>query len=380
MTDILERPVRSEATVGSLPLARLDAPSRRPSAAPRTTRESMPGGYTVPAHRVREFARLSVRHGWDARTVLTTVGITSLSLTQPCPSVTLEKSVAVLRYLWLVTDDEFLRLGPRRVCRDTLRALALAICTASTLREALDRVERFTPVFGGLPVISVSTESDLTTISFDLDGFDRDMSLVVDSVLAVTHRAINWGTRRRLQLVRMVVPYARPRGETDHDLVFGVPVQFNAPEAAITFASSDLTLPLLRRPEEIEDFIADVPTVLLSEIDFYSTNSQRVRAIIERGLGDRTCTADEIAASLGISRQTLRRRLHAEGTSVSAIRDDVLRATALDSLTQGGETVSALAARLGFSEPSAFTRAFRRWTGVSPTSFAHNHNSSKSLG
>jgi AraC-like DNA-binding protein len=47
----------------------------------------------------------------------------------------------------------------------------------------------------------------------------------------------------------------------------------------------------------------------------------------------------------------------------------MLRTADLDSLSQGGETMAALACRLGFSEPSAFTRAFRRWTGDSPTAF-----------
>lgn len=50
---------------------------------------------------------------------------------------------------------------------------------------------------------------------------------------------------------------------------------------------------------------------------------------------------------------------------MSAIRDDVLHTSAVDGLSRGDESVSALACRLGFSEPSAFTRAFRRWTGES---------------
>jgi len=326
-------------------------------------------GYTVPAHRVREFARMAARYGWDARAVLAATGITPASLNQPCPGITVDKAAAVLRYLWVVTGDELLGLGRQPVSRNTVHVLAFAISSAPTLGDALTRVEQFASVFPGIPIPSVSSVAGQTTLSFELSGFDSNVSLVSDSVLAITHRLINWATRRRIELHRVDVPYAPPRGETDHDVVFGAPMRFCAPSAALVFSACELVAPLVRRQGEVEDFLADVPTVLLSEFDFYTTHAQRVRGIVERCLGDRVCTADEIAAGMGISRQTLRRRLCEERTSVSAIRDDVLRTAALDSLAQGAETVAALACRLGFSEPSAFTRAFRRWTGESPTAF-----------
>jgi len=375
MTSVLETAILGESVADDSPKAFRDGSGRSDRLSSSLLTQSVAGGYTVPAHRVREFARLSARHGWDARAALAAAGITPTSLNQPCPDVTLEKAVAVLRHLWLDTVDEFLGLGPRPVCRHTLRVLALAVCSAPTLRDALDRAEQFMPVFPGIPLISVSIAASETTVSVGLHDFDGANSLVVDSMLAVAHRAMNWATRRRLQLLRVTVPYQRPFGEIDHDILFGAPVRFGASGASLTFANSDLTLPLVRRQEEIEEFLADVPTVLVSEIDFYTTHTQRVRGIILRCLGERACTADEIAACFGISRQTLRRRLREEGTSVTAIRDDVLRTAALESLSQGGETVAALAARLGFSEPSAFTRAFRRWTGASPTDFQRSQPS-----
>lgn len=339
-----------------------------------THHEHGPAGYTVPGHRVREFARLAARHGWGARQVLSAAGIAPASLNQPCPGVTLEKSAEVLRHLWAVTSDKFLGLGPHPVSPDTLRVLAFATSGAPTLGSALARLQEFAPVFPGMPVPTVTSAADHTTVSFDLDGFDEAVSLIADSVLTIAHRLINWGTRQRIGLLRVEVPYSRPRGETDHDVVFGAPVRFGASRAALTFSTSFLAAPLVRRQEEVEQFLADVPAVLLSEFDFGATYEQRVRGILERCLGDRICNADEIAAGLGISRQTLRRRLHEEHTSVTAIRDAVLRGAAIESLSHGGESVSALACRLGFSEPSAFTRAFRRWTGQSPSAFVRTHS------
>ncbi|HEX4904763.1 MAG TPA: helix-turn-helix transcriptional regulator [Acidimicrobiales bacterium] len=79
--------------------------------------------------------------------------------------------------------------------------------------------------------------------------------------------------------------------------------------------------------------------------------------------------ARDAATRLTMSPQTLRRRLAEEGTSFRAISDDVRRDVAVTSLVDGTESIADLSARLGFSEPSAFTRAFRRWTGDAPSAY-----------
>jgi len=66
---------------------------------------------------------------------------------------------------------------------------------------------------------------------------------------------------------------------------------------------------------------------------------------------------------------TLRRQLASEGTSVRAIRDEVLRDAAVSALAHGDLPMAAIARHLGFSEASAFTRAFRRWTGSAPSDY-----------
>ena len=65
----------------------------------------------------------------------------------------------------------------------------------------------------------------------------------------------------------------------------------------------------------------------------------------------------------------LRRLLREEDTTVSDLRRDLMRDTAINSLVIGKESIDELSARLGFSEPSAFRRAFRRWTGMPPGAY-----------
>jgi len=78
---------------------------------------------------------------------------------------------------------------------------------------------------------------------------------------------------------------------------------------------------------------------------------------------------EELTELLGMSARTLRRRLEKEGTSYQRIKDNARRDVAIALLSRDGLTVSEVAEQLGFSDPSAFHRSFKKWTGQSPGSY-----------
>ena len=99
---------------------------------------------------------------------------------------------------------------------------------------------------------------------------------------------------------------------------------------------------------------------------------QEVEQAIEPLLGDAQVSINGVARALGMSRQTLYRRLKAEGVTFEEILDAKRRQLAVRYLGLDGVSVKAAAYRLGFSDPAAFSRAFKRWTGISPSSFRAN--------
>jgi AraC-like DNA-binding protein len=95
----------------------------------------------------------------------------------------------------------------------------------------------------------------------------------------------------------------------------------------------------------------------------------RVTRMLTRALAEEdVLSTRNVARALRLSGRTLRRRLHAEGTSTRELVDEVRHEGALTLLERGHATLDEVAARLGFSSASAFRRAFRRWTGKAPTS------------
>ena len=94
-----------------------------------------------------------------------------------------------------------------------------------------------------------------------------------------------------------------------------------------------------------------------------------VESAIEPLLESGAANIDRVARELGMSRQTLYRRLKAEGVTFEEVLEAKRRQLAVRLLGAGKSSVKAAAYKLGFSDPAAFSRAFKRWTGVSPSEF-----------
>jgi AraC-like DNA-binding protein len=97
--------------------------------------------------------------------------------------------------------------------------------------------------------------------------------------------------------------------------------------------------------------------------------ASRVRAALTKLVEERRSSVEDVAKELAVSPRTLQRRLEREGTTFGAVCDDARRAAALAHLRNPGVAIKEAAFRLGFSEPSTFYRAFRRWTGDTPANY-----------
>lgn len=156
-----------------------------------------------------------------------------------------------------------------------------------------------------------------------------------------------------------------PTRRNEHHRIFGVEPSFGAARDAITFAATWLDAPMRNRDAALSELLSRYADHLLPMVSQQPTWEERVRH--QLGAVDPGISA--VARELGVSARSLQRALASEGTSYARVVDIARRAAAEQLLRRRELGICEVAYALGFSGGPAFHRAFRRWTGTTPTEF-----------
>jgi len=167
----------------------------------------------------------------------------------------------------------------------------------------------------------------------------------------------------------VLVPHPAPPHAAAYDEVLQTPVRFASDRNAMRIDPSWLDIEL----HDPNVYAFGVLTKHADRLVAALADDDRLPARVERAVlpalhrGEVRMAA--VAETLGMSRQTLYRRLAADGARFDQVVDDLRRRLAVDYLEGGRASVNEVAYLVGFSDPSAFSRAFKRWTGVAPRDF-----------
>ncbi|MGD3110739.1 AraC family transcriptional regulator [Streptomyces sp. YGL11-2] len=334
------------------------------------------GRPTIAMHHVRAALGGARRLGIDTVPLLQSARIPPLLLGDDRARVTGEQFALLIRALHRATDDEFLGLGPVPSRRGTFAMMCHACLGCPDLGSALERAARFYALFPGGPVMSVDGGAASGTAVFsvrsDLRPYD-DADFLAECVLIIFHRLSSWLIGRRIPLRWARFAHPAPGHAGEYVLLFGCPVRFGAEHTAAGWDAHWLAAPVVRDETALTAMLRQAPADLLARREYGTTVAEQVRRTLARALRApapaRLPEAADVAARLAVSPATLRRRLQAEGTSYQRLKDAVRRDAAITALTAGREPIAELAARIGFSEDTAFHRAFRRWTGTTPGAY-----------
>ena len=162
------------------------------------------------------------------------------------------------------------------------------------------------------------------------------------------------------------VTHPRPAHGAEYERVLRAPVVFEAGRNAILADGAILAQPVERLPRYAFGVLTKHADALLETLQRSATTRSQVEKLLMPMLHTGSVGMDGIAAHLNLSRQTLYRRLKAEGVTFEQVLDELRHRLALDYLTSRKVSVNETAYLVGFSEPAAFSRAFKRWTGKSP--------------
>lgn len=239
--------------------------------------------------------------------------------------------------------------------------LGPVIVNCPDVRTLLDDLCRFHPMFDRdrIVVTQKSTGVSVSVLSASGEPSHPD---TVDAIFALLCRTV-----RRLAGPQAAPSSARfrrsaPADPGVYDALFGR-VAFAAPSDECFFGEAALSAPIIQADPVVRSMLRPYAERRATHRDVSWA------AAVGRLLADGVAELADVARALAVSTRTLQSRLEAEGTSFAALADSIRRERALGMIAVPDLPVTVIAARLGFATPSAFTRAFRRWTGTSPSRY-----------
>jgi AraC-like DNA-binding protein len=274
--------------------------------------------------------------------------------------------------LWLAVaaevDDEFFGMGERPMRRGSFTLLCHCVLHAKTLDQALRRALRFLGVVLEDPSGELIIRDGLAEIVLNDKGKARS-AFAYRTYWILLHGITCWLVGRRIPIRRVDFRCAEPLEGADYRLFFGAPVQFSQPVSCLAFDHAMLKLPIVRNEQALKQFLRGAPANILVRYRYDAGLAAAVRKRLRQQTPAAWAGFSDLAAQMHMSPSTLRHRLHAEGQSYAGIKDEIRRDRAIEMLQSSDAGVGEIAAQLGYSEPSAFHRAFRKWTTKSPAAF-----------
>jgi len=265
--------------------------------------------------------------------------------------------------------DFGLRLGATQ-SPSMLGALAAVILNAPDVERLLADVSGYLFVHSPAYEVAVDRSSPVdnycATLRFgiSLDDYAPQRQLI-DGCLAMTFHIMRRIGGRQFRVKAISLPHTPRALARRYSAFFGAPVHFEQPYAGVHFGREFLNVDLRQMSAQARaDALAEIESAHRARA---STMADRVRHTLIHTMGANKGTRRETAALLGLNPRTLQRRLASAGASFDEIREDVYRTAAMHYLCETQMPLGQVAAALGYSEQSAFTRACRRWFGATPS-------------
>jgi len=329
---------------------------------------------TVSAGFVRALMELAVRKGAERMLLFERSGIDPADLEDQDNRIALAKYIALMRAGQALGNDPALALHfGEAYDMSELSIVALIGQTCQTMSEAMEQLERF-----GRLIIDVEVEDPagrrlvlsrengqvwLIDTRKNPNAYPEITESGFARIASASHRA-----RGQLPAIREIhVTHPAPYYSAEYDRVFQAPVYFASGRNALLMNDDLFMTHRTPNPSRyVFGILSERAEALLKALEKSETTRGQVESLLMPVLHTGGANMDIVAAKMRLSRTTLFRKLRAEGTTFEKLLDELRHKLALHYLGGKKVSVNETAYLVGFSDATAFSRAFKRWTGASP--------------
>jgi len=250
--------------------------------------------------------------------------------------------------------------------------LGYSLISAVDLKDGFDRFLRYQRVIGESANINLTFKEGDAHLSFNFFGDDIPISKHTnDMAISATVSMIRLLAGNDWQPKEVHFVRAKPKNEAGFIEFFRCPISFERKHNVIIMEATDFT------SSQFEESHFD--TILLAAESENSKQpiSDLVAMFLQQHIQDHTLDRDKVASALNMSPRSLQRKLATEGTSYQTLIDQVRENKAMEYLSVPNLSLTEVAFLCGFSDPTSFNRAFKRWLGLTPGEYRRRLESEK---
>lgn len=341
---------------------------------------------TIAASGVRALVQLAVSKGASRTALAKRARIDPADLQERDGRIVFDKYMALMRAAQELCEEPALALHFGEAVDVSEISIVGALGGTETLGDAIEQLNRYSRVFVEVERVGTGDRFDLVRAAGQLWLVDnRGNPNAFPELTESTFARMVSSTRRILGEVHLFkavhVTHAEPSYLAEYERIFRVPVVFDSEKNGLQIDEAVMSSYRLPAGSQYATAVLkEHAETLLARLDSARSTRDRVERLLVDLLPTGDAQMDLIAGKLGLSRQALFRLLKAEGVTFHRVLDELRHKTALRYLNGEKLSVKRTARLLGFSDSTALSRAFKRWTGSSPRGYSSRGESPESVG
>ncbi|VXA54751.1 AraC family transcriptional regulator [Acinetobacter proteolyticus] len=329
---------------------------------------------------IREALSVAASRGLNIVNIANRAGISAELLTSSKARVPVTQCAQLWVELAESMNDEFLGMDTHPMRRGSYSLLAKLAFNAETLEQAIHEILKFLSlVLDDIRGELVQRGAKAYLILHDREHAKR--MFTYSTYLMLVHSLMCWLSDQRIGFHKMSFRCHSPVEIQDYRVRFCENIQFNAEQNQIEFDAHYLKHKIKKDKQALNDFLRHTPYNLIVRFKNENSLSLQIRRQLLLQPPSQWDELKEIAQQLNMSTATIQRRLKQEGVSYQQLKNDIRCDIAIERLSKSNDSIQNISDDLHFHDPSAFHRAFKKWTGVSPGSYRKSSpNKKKRLG
>ncbi|WP_109484016.1 AraC family transcriptional regulator [Paraburkholderia sp. C35] len=325
---------------------------------------------TISVSLVDETLALARARGVDVQPIVEAAGIAPQMLASAKGRVTAAQYGALWANIARTLDDEFFGQDSHAMKSGSFIAMTQMALTARNGGQALTRAVSFMRLVLDDMRAHIDKRDDRVRLVFtQRDGAAQPAMFAYATYFILVYGLVCWLVGRRIPLLEARFRCAEPPAAHEYRLMFCDDLSFSQAGSYVDLAPDFLDLPVVQTTQSVKPFLRDAPASFIVKYRNPGSLTARVRKTLRALPMQAWPGSDQMAARLHVAEATMRRHLKQEGYTYQSIKDDLRRDIAIAQLQRGGQSIADIAVALGFAEPSAFHRAFRKWTGMRPADY-----------